>query len=330
MGKFIVKRLLISVVILFCVMLIIYTLMHCLPTNYIETMARQLAQRPGSTKSAEAWLADLNAQYGMDKGIIGGFFVWLKSAIVGDFGTSWVHNVPPTEKFADVIWVSFILGAASLILEVLIAIPLGIVAARKQYSGVDYFVTVLAMVCISMPTFFVATLLKLVFGVQLGWFEIAGLTSARYYDTLSAFGKAINVAWHLVLPTVTIVIISIGGLMRYTRTNMLEVLNADYIRTARAKGLPEKKVINYHAFRNTLIPVVTILGGSLPSLFSGALITETLFSIPGIGKTAYDSMIVGDIPFTMFYLTFMAILTLLGNLIADLLYAAVDPRVRLS
>ena len=118
--------------------------------------------------------------------------------------------------------------------------------------------------------------------------------------------------------------------MRYTRTNTLEVLNADYIRTARAKGLPEKKVIGYHAFRNTLIPIVTILGGSLPSLFSGALITEQLFSIPGIGYTAYQSMIVGDIPFTMFYLSFMAILTLIGNLIADLLYAAVDPRVRLS
>ncbi|MBR6772306.1 MAG: ABC transporter permease [Clostridia bacterium] len=330
MGKFILKRILISVVILFCVMLIIYTLMHCLPTNYVETMARQLAERPGSTKTAAEWLADLNAQYGMDKGIIGGFFTWLKSAIVGDFGTSWVHNVPPTEKFAEVIWVSFILGAASMFFEIIIAIPLGILAARKQYSGIDYFVTVLAMICISMPTFFLATLLKLVFGVYLEWFEIAGLTSARFYDTLSGFGKAMNIAWHLVLPTITIVVVSIGGLMRYTRTNMLEVLNADYIRTARAKGLPEKRVINQHAFRNTLIPVVTILGGSLPSLFSGALITEQLFSIPGIGYTGYQSMIVGDIPFTMFYLTFMAILTLLGNLIADLLYAAVDPRVRLG
>ncbi len=330
MGKFIVKRLLMSVVILFCVMLIIYTLMHSLPTNYIETMAQQLAQRPGGNKSAAEWLADLNAQYGMDKGIIGGFFTWLGNAIKGDFGVSWVHNVPPTQKFADVIWVSFILGAVSLFFEVIIAIPLGVLAARKQYSAADYAVTVIALVGISMPTFFVATLLKLVFGVYLGWFEISGLISARYYDTLSTFGKIVNQAWHLVLPTITIVVISIGGLMRYTRTNMLEVLNADYIRTARAKGLPEKKVINYHAFRNTLIPVVTILGGSLPSLFSGALITEQLFSIPGIGYTAYQSMIVGDIPFTMFYLSFMAILTLLGNLIADIMYAVVDPRVRLS
>ena len=330
MGKFIIKRLLMSVVILFCVMLIIYTLMHSLPTNYIETMAQQLAQRPGSNKSAAEWLADLNAQYGMDKGIIGGFFVWLKSAAVGDFGVSWVHNVPATEKFADVIWISFVLGAVSMVLQIIIAIPLGVLAAKKQYSAADYAVTVIALIGISMPTFFVATLLKLVFGVYLGWFEIAGLTSARFYDTLTPFGKVMNQAWHLVLPTVTIVVISIGSLMRYTRTNMLEVLNADYIRTARAKGLPEKKVINYHAFRNTLIPIVTILGGSLPSLFSGALITEQLFSIPGIGYTAYQSMIVGDIPFTMFYLSFMAILTLLGNLIADILYAVVDPRVRLG
>lgn len=330
MGKFILKRLLLSVVILFFVMLIIYTLMYCLPTNYIETMARQLAERPGTTKSAADWLADLNAQYGMDKGLLGGFFTWLKSALRGEFGVSWVHNVPATEKFTDVIGVSFVLGAVSMILEIVIAIPLGIVAARKQYSGVDYFVTVLAMVCISMPSFFVATLLKLVFGVKLGWFEVTGLTSARYFDSLSRFGQIMNMGWHLVLPAVTIVVISIGSLMRYTRTNMLEVMNADYIRTARAKGLPEKKVINSHAFRNTLIPIVTILGGSLPSLFAGALITEQLFSIPGIGYTAYQSMIVGDIPFTMFYLTFMAILTLLGNLISDLLYAAVDPRVRLS
>ena len=130
------------------------------------------------------------------------------------------------------------------------------------------------------------------------------------------------------LPILTLVTVSIGSLMRYTRTNMLEVLSSDYIRTARAKGLSEKKVINHHAFRNTLIPLVTILGGSLPGLFSGALITETLFAIRGIGYASYHSMINGDIPFTMFYLAFLSILTLLGNLISDILYAVVDPRVR--
>ena len=137
-------------------------------------------------------------------------------------------------------------------------------------------------------------------------------------------------AHHLVLPVITLTVISVGSLMRYTRTNMLEVLNADYIRTARAKGLSEHKVIYHHAFRNTLIPLVTIVGGSLPGLFSGALITETLFSIPGVGYTSYQAMVGGDIPFSMFYLTFLAILTLLSNLIADVLYAVVDPRVRIA
>ena len=135
---------------------------------------------------------------------------------------------------------------------------------------------------------------------------------------------------HLVLPIVTLVFISIGPWMRYVRTNMLEVLNADYIRTARAKGLSEHKVIYHHAFRNTLIPLVTFIGGSLPGLFAGALITETLFAIPGIGFISYNAMVAGDIPFSMFYMTFLAILTLLGNLISDILYAVVDPRVRIA
>ena len=187
----------------------------------------------------------------------------------------------------------------------------------------------LALAGISLPTFFFASLLKLLFSVKLGWFDLFGLTG-RNYEQLSAMGQFLDKAHHLVLPIVTLVVISVGSLMRYTRTNMLEVLNADYIRTARAKGLNEKTVVYHHAFRNTLIPLVTIVGGSLPGLFSGALITETLYSIPGIGYVSYQAMVGGDIPFSMFYLTFLAILTLAGNLISDILYAVVDPRVRIS
>ena len=188
--------------------------------------------------------------------------------------------------------------------------------------------TVLSLIGISMPTFFVATILKIVFAVKLGWFEISGM-QGRDFLSLSPFGQAMDIGNHMIMPIMTLTIIGIGGLMRYTRTNMLEVLNSDYIRTARAKGLPENKVISKHAFRNTLIPLITMLGGSLPGLFSGALITETLFSIRGIGYSSYHSMVNGDIPFMMFYLAFSAILTLLGNLIADILYAVVDPRVRI-
>ena len=147
---------------------------------------------------------------------------------------------------------------------------------------------------------------------------------------LSTAGKIFDMAYHMVLPVITLTIVSVGYLMRYTRTNMLEVLSADYIRTARAKGLSEKRVVNYHAFRNILIPIVTLLGSSLPGLFGGALITETLFQIPGIGYTSYQCIIQGDIPFVMFYMLFFAVLILLGNLIADILYAVVDPRVRVN
>lgn len=328
MRKYILKRILISIVILFFVGFLIYALMRCLPTSYIENMARQKSMQPGS-KSFEEWMAQLTTMYNMDKNIIPGYFAWLGNALRGQFGDSWFYTVPVLEKFNDCIWLSFAMGGIAFLLEVLIAIPLGVIAATKQYSKADYTISILALAGISLPTFFFASLLKLVFSVKLGWFDLFGLVG-RNYNQLSAWGQFLDKAHHLVLPIVTLVVISVGSLMRYTRTNMLEVLNADYIRTARAKGLSERKVVYHHAFRNTLIPLVTIIGGSLPGLFSGALITETLFAIPGIGYISYQAMIAGDIPFSMFYLVFLSVLTLLGNLIADILYAVVDPRVRIA
>ena len=315
MRKYVVKRILLSVLILICVTFIIYGLLRCLPSSYVENMAMQLSAKPGA-KSYDEWLSQLNAAYGLDKGIIPGYFTWLGDAIQGKFGDSWKYTVPVTTKFSETIWLSFIMGLISFALELVIAIPLGIIAATKQYSRADYAITTFSLVGISLPTFFFATLLKLGFSVKLGWFDLYGLVG-RDYAQLSTWGQLLDKANHLVLPIVTLVIVSVGSLMRYTRTNMLEVLNADYIRTARAKGL-------------SLIPLVTIIGGSLPGLFSGALITETLFGIPGIGFTSYQAMIAGDIPFSMFYMTFIAILTLIGNLLSDILYAVVDPRVRIA
>ena len=328
MRKYIIKRLIQSLIILFFVSFIIYALMRCLPTSYVEAMARQKSMQPGS-KSYEEWLAQLSAMYNMDGSIISGFFQWLGQMLRGEFGDSWKWTVPVLEKFHDTVWLSFIMGFISFVLEIIIAIPLGVIAATKQYSKTDYAISVIALAGISLPTFFFASLLKLVFSVKLGWFDLYGLVG-RSYNLLSPMGQLMDKANHLVLPIITLVVISMGGLMRYTRTNMLEVLSADYIRTARAKGLSERKVIYHHAFRNTLIPIVTIIGGSLPGLFSGALITETLFGIPGIGFASYHSMVSGDIPFSMFFMVFTAILTLLGNLIADILYAVVDPRVRIA
>lgn len=328
MWKFLVKRILLSFLILFLVAIVIYTLMRCMPTSFVEAKAREMSSLPGA-KSYTECLAQLNEVYNMDGNPITGFFGWLSKAVRGNFGDSWMYNKPVIEKFKEVIWDSFFLALISLILELVIAIPLGILAARKQYSRTDYAITVFALVGISLPSFFFATILKYVFSVKLGWLPLNGKIG-RFFDQLPPLEQLGDIALHFILPIATLTIVSIGFLMRYTRTNMLEVLNSDYIRTARAKGLSENKVVNKHAFRNTLIPIVTIVGGTLPGLFGGAMITEQLFAIPGIGYTSYNAMVNGDIPFSMFYLLFMAVLTLLGTLIADILYAVVDPRVRIN
>jgi peptide/nickel transport system permease protein len=327
MRIFIIRRLILGLFITFFGALVIYTFIRLLPTSYVETIARERASNPLSTKTYQEWLDQLNAVYGLDIGIIPGFFGWLKNAVRGEFGESWHYGIPVTQKFSQVIWISIIVNIITLMVEVLISIPLGILAARKQYSKTDYGITVFALMGLSLPTFFLATLLKYVFAIKLGWFDLYGLTG-RFYSSMSPLEKVVDMGYHMVLPVITLAMLSVGGLMRYTRTNMLEVLNSDYIRTARAKGLSEKVVINKHAFRNTLIPLVSYMSYLIPALFGGSLITEILFQIPGIGYISYQAVIRGDIPFAMFYTTFLLILTQFSLLIADLMYAVVDPRVR--
>ncbi|NCB04325.1 MAG: ABC transporter permease, partial [Clostridia bacterium] len=194
MRKYIVKRLLLCILILLCVSLMIYSIMRSIPTSYVESIARQRASLPGS-KSYTEWLAQLNAVYRLDRGMIEGYIGWLGDAVRGNFGDSWLYNIPVTEKFSEVIWYSFALGAVAFVLELVIAIPLGIVAARKQYSRTDYTVTVVALVGISLPTFFFATILKLVFAVKLGWLDLYGMVG-RYYDQLTPFAQVLDMAKH--------------------------------------------------------------------------------------------------------------------------------------
>lgn len=329
MRNFIIRRVILGLFITFFGAMISYTVIRSLPTSYVQSVARQRASNPLSRKSYQEWLAELNQIYGLDKGIVPGFFGWMGNAIKGDFGDSWHYAVPVTEKFADVIWVSMILNVITTLVQFFIAIPLGILAARRQYSRTDYAITFFALMGISLPTFFLATILKYVFAIQLQWFDLYGLTG-RFHTTMTDFQQVVDIAYHLVLPVITLMMLSIGSLMRYTRTNMLEVLNSDYIRTARAKGLPEKVVINKHAFRNTLIPLVTSLSGILPGMFTGAVITETLYQIPGIGYISFQAIIRGDIPFAMFYIVFLILLTQVSILVSDILYAIVDPRIRVN
>lgn len=260
--------------------------------------------------------------------ILGGYFTWLGSLAKGDLGTSFMYEKPVAQVISENMWISFAIALVATILQFIIAIPLGVSGATHQYSVQDYLVTIFTMIGLSLPTYFFAAIMIKVFAVDLGWLPTSGLVDSKNFaNDFARFG---NIVKHLILPIFVSVVLSLGGLMRYTRTNTLEVLNADYIRTARAKGLSEKTVVYKHAFRNTLIPLATLLAGILPSLFGGMMITEQVFAIDGIGNLAYKALKGGDVPFIMGYNMFLAILTVIGTLLSDIMYAVVDPRVKLG
>ena len=330
MLKYIAKRLAYAILILLGVSLIIYFLIRLMPVDFIQSKINAMNQG-GATVPQETVQA-MYEMYGLGDnsfmGILKGYFSWLTALARFDLGTSFVRGIPVAQVIVDRMGVSFAVSLIATVFEFMIAIPLGITAATHQYSFRDYVVTVLVMIGISLPSFFFGNMLKDLFALKLGWLPASGMVDATV--SYSGFALLLDYAKHLFIPILTIVILSIGARMRMTRTNMLEVMNSDYIRTARAKGLKESVVINKHAFRNTLIPLVTSLAGLLPSLFSGAIITEQVFNLPGIGNIALDAMNRGDIPFIMGYNMFLALLSVLGVLLADLMYAVVDPRVKLE
>lgn len=340
MVKYIIKRVALAILILIAVSLIIYFLVRLMPYDITDTL------KNSEGTNEEAILA-LKKNLGLDdnsfKGILKGYFSWVKSVFTLtedgfiSLGLSAKDSKPVSGIIAGGIGDTFKLAVVTTILEFMIAIPLGITAATHQYSFRDYVVTVVVMMGIALPSFFFGNAFKLIFaqtGIIDNWLiDILGKDSFVYMviDKLfiyppSGTGKLEN----YILPIITVTILSIGGRMRMTRTNMLEVLNSDYIRTARAKGLKERKVINKHAFRNTLIPLVTTLAGLIPSLFSGAIITETIFGLDGIGKIALARTNGVDISFIMGYNMFLATLAVLGILLSDIMYAIVDPRVKLE
>ena len=330
MVKYILKRLLLAILILFGVSLIIYFLIRMMPLDYFTSKFYEQMNSGGMT---QADLDRILAIYGLEDnsflGILKGYWSWLTNFLQGNMGMSFQYEREVSVVIKEKMGISFSISLVSLVLELLIAIPLGIKCATNQYGKFDYTVTVLCMIAMAFPSFFLGNLFIKWFAVDLGWFETGGLNSSLPINAtpFEVFGDTL---WHLILPILVMVILDIGSLMRYTRTNTLEVLNADYIRTARAKGLSEGKVVYKHVFRNTLIPLITVLASTLPMLFGGAMITETVFDIPGIGQAAYNALKIGDIPLAMGYNMFIAVLTVIGTLLADIMYAVVDPRVKLK
>ena len=299
-----------------------------MPTQFIQTKINQINQ--GGAQVTPEMIENMKRMYGMTDdtfiGYLQGYGSWLWNLVQLNFGDSFIEGLPVLEVIVNHMGISFAVAFIAIIFEYLIAIPLGITAATHQYSIRDYVVTILVVLGLSLPSFFFARgLQSLVYNIT--GFYSSGLVQTGYETGFELIFTALK---FMALPLISIVLLGIGGTMRYTRTNMLEVLNSDYIRTARAKGLSEGKVIYKHAFRNTMIPIVTMLAGVLPSLFSGAMITEQIFDLPGIGNVALKCMTAADIPFIMGYNMFLAFLSVIGVLLSDLMYMVVDPRVKLA
>lgn len=306
--------------------MLLYTLVRLMPSDYV-TLSTSTSQ-----KMTDEQRDALRAIYGLDKPIPVGYIDWLTSTLHGDLGTSLTRNRPVAEVIKEYAPVTFSIAFLALVLEIIIAIPVGILAARKQYMKTDYIITTMVFIGISLPIFFIAAILKRWFGFYgLNILPVSGMLTARVnYPDYMTWAKFCDYAKHLVLPIFCFVLTGVGGYVRYIRSNMIEALSSDYVRTARAKGVSEFKVVYHHAFRNTLIPLVTLLGGTLPGLFSGAAITEGIFAIEGLGNIALTASYMADVPYLMGFNMFLAFLTIVGYLITDILYAVVDPRVRLS
>ena len=258
---------------------------------------------------------------GVDQPVHVQYFKWLTAALGGDLGTSFSTTRPVAEMIAERLPATLELMGAAFLFAAIVAIFLGVFSAIRQYSWFDHLGTGLSFVGIAMPVFWFALILQLVFGVFLGWLPIAGT------ETVGESSLGDHLA-HLVLPTIVLSFNYIAGWSRYLRSSMLGVLRSDYVRTARAKGLPERRVIGVHALRNALIPLLSIMALNLSSLFSGAVITETVFAWPGIGRMFVQAMFARDYPLLMGILMFGSLMVIVFNLVADLLYGFLDPRIR--
>ncbi|MCK4621902.1 MAG: ABC transporter permease [Desulfuromonadales bacterium] len=322
MLRYLFKRLLTLIPLLFGITLISFMVIHLAPGEPTDIQTQMNPQ--ASTELQER----LRVQYGLDQPLYVQYRKWLSRLVQLDFGESFATDRRPVfDKVVERLPVTMLLNVLSILLILAVSIPLGIASAVRRNSGFDRATTMLVFAGFAMPSFWLALLLMDWFGVRLGLLPISGLKSLGY-EYLSWSGQLLDRLAHLILPVFVSALGGVAGFSRYMRSNMLEVVRQDYILTARAKGLSEKTVIYKHALRNALLPVITILGLSVPGLIGGSVIFETIFAIPGMGKLFYDGVMMRDYPLIMGILVMGAVLTLLGNLLADISYAVADPRIR--
>jgi peptide/nickel transport system permease protein len=308
---------------IFGITIISFLVIHLAPGGPVEVETEMALKASAQARE------NLKKLYGLDKPLHEQYFNWLERFVTLDFGKSFTDGKKVTDKIKERIPVTLTINLLSMMLILMVAIPIGVLSATKQYSLFDKLTTIFVFVGFSTPTFWLALILMIIFGVTLGWLPISGIQSIDVSD-MTYFERFIDWIKHLILPVGISAFGGIAGLSRYCRSSMLEVIRQDYIRTARAKGLSEKDVIVRHALRNALLPVVTILGLSIPGLIGGSVIFETIFSIPGMGQLFYLSAMSRDYPTIMGILVIGSVLTLIGNLLADVSYALLDPRIRVK
>jgi len=330
MIRYLFKRVLEMVPTLFGITLISFLILHLAPGKPTDVLSDF---NPKITPEARERLEKM---YNLDKPIVVQYGLWLKKIVKLDFGESFSTDRRPV---LDKIWdrkqplpdrrlfITFMLNLITMVIILSIAIPLGISSATHQYSLYDKLTTTFVFLGFAMPSFWLALLLMMFFGIHLDLLPLSGLKSMNY-DSLSLFGKILDRTKHLILPVFVSAFTGLAGDSRYMRSSMLEVIRQDYITVARAKGLPEKKVIYNHALKNAILPLITLIGLSVPGLIGGSVIMESIFGIPGMGQMFFMSVMTRDYPMVMSLLTIGGVLTLAGNLLADIGYMLADPRIR--
>lgn len=313
MSRYILQRLAESALVLLIMSFVIYGLIGLMPGDPIDMM---ISADPNLTS---ADVARLRALYGLDRPLGERYLAWLGAAVQGDFGFSRLHARPVLEVLLPRLGNTALLMGLSFALAFALALPAGVCAALRPRGLADGAINLIAFAGISIPPFWLAILLIILFAVLLGWLPAGGIPPSG-----SGFGTTLA---YLALPVATLTIATLGGILRFVRAATMEALRQDYVRTARAKGLSESRVVFGHVLRNAMIPVTTILALNFGALFSGALITETMFAVPGMGKTIYDAILGNDFNLALIGLLFATLTTLLANLAADLCYAWLDPRI---
>lgn len=326
MFKYIIKRLLNLIPVIFIISIVIFGTVKSMPGDQVT------AYLGVGSKATEEQRNQIREQLGLNKSIPEQYVVWVGNIAKGDLGNSMKFKAPVSDIIGQYVWNTFLLNVVALIVGVGLSIPIGIKQAVKKFSKFDNFWTVFSLLGVSVPTFFFALLLIFYIAIPSGVLPVSGMRDATQamfgYD--NAFLEIVDVAKHMLLPVVVLAFGNFATFVRYVRSAMIDVINQDYVRTARAKGLKEKVVIYRHAFKNALIPLVTLLGLYIPTLFSGAMILETVFAWPGLGKILIDSITAQDQSIITACLMFSAMLMLAGNLLSDILYSVVDPRVKVE